>query len=291
MKKIIPAMLTLMLIWGFALTLMTGCQTPTQKKEKAEARKEIKAEQLETNRLAQAKVGVGMNDAALHALRKNPVPTPYDDVARMTLETGLLAFTAADLMPPSFEILRYRKMVDDLLSSNEVLRASASNTMTKVQGQIAAGERKEQSLLADLAKLQGKLDAVNKENAALASTWVAIKRFFYWIVWIVGGVFVLRIVASVVPPPYNSVGFILDYVVGGFVRMVFGVLSHAKEAAGVVAIDAHNLMKTTLEQVVAALEQAKKENPGLKDALKPYLKNETDKYTTRPVIEQIKSSL
>jgi PBP1b-binding outer membrane lipoprotein LpoB len=274
-----------------AILLLSGCSSPTEKKEKLEQKKEVQSLKVETNRLAQIKQGAGMSDAALHIINKNPAPTIYDDVAKMSLETSLLSFQAADVMPPSYELLRYRKMVEDLISTNDVIKASASNQLHQVQAQLANTERREQSLLSDLEKIQAKLDTVNKENAALATTWSSLKRIFWWAVWIVGGFFILRVVAAVVPPPYNSIGFVVDHVLGGLCRMVFATFSHAKEAAKVVSKDAHDLSEETLKQVVEAIQQAKGKDPAVRAVLEPLLLGETEKNSTRLKITAVKRDL
>jgi len=273
-----------------ALILLAGCATPAEKKEKLESKKEAKVEQVATNRMAQIKTGSGMADAALHAIRKDPAPSPYNDVAKMTLETSILAFQAADALPPSYEILRYRSMVDNLLSTNEVIKAQASNDLGKVQATLAASERREQTLSGDIAKLQFKLDAVNAENAAMATTWSTLKRIFWWIVWISGGLFLLRVMAAVVPPPYNSIGYIVDYVVGGFCRLLFGIFSKAKETAHVVSAEANELTEETLSRVVKAVQQSR-QDPAVAGVLDPLLKDATDATYHRPKIDAIKAAL
>jgi len=282
MNKFIPILIA---------AILFGCSTPSQKKESLEKKKEATSSKIETNRVAQIKQGAGMSDAALHILTKHPAPTIYDDVAKMSLETSLLSFQAADVMPPSYELLKYRKMVEDLVSTNEVLKLSASNQMNQVRSQLAATEKREQGLLSDLDKLQAKLDQVNAENAALATTWSSLKRIFWWCVWVVGGLFVLRIVATVVPPPYNSIGYILDYVLGGVIRMIFAVFNKAKETAKVVSADVHTLTENTLKQVVGVVQEARHKDPAVKAIMDPMLLAETDKDTTRLKITEIKKDL
>lgn len=272
------------------LALAVGCASPAQKKEKLEAKKEAKQEQLSTNKVAQVKQGAGMADAALHVIRKNPSPTIYDDVATMSLETSLLAFQAADVMPPSYEILKYRKMVDDLISTNAVIKAAASNQLQQVRATLAATEHREQTLSGELGKLQAKLDEVNAENAALATTWSRLKHLFWWIVWGVVGVFVIRLVAAVLPPPYNSFGFIVDHIIGFFAKGVFAIFSKAKDTAGVVAKDAYELSESTLKQVVEAVQQARSDKK-IAAVIDPILKDETDKNSTRLKITEVKKQL
>lgn len=283
--KALPFILVL-----FVSTLI-GCQTPAEKQEKAAKKVAQKEEQIKTNQVAQVKKGVGMSDAALHILGKNPEPTVYDDVAKMSLETSMLAFQAADMMPPSYEILKYRQMVEDLISTNAQIKASASNQLNVVRQQLAATEKREQSLSGELGKLQEKLDAVNAENAAMATTWSTIKRIFWWAVWIIAGGFIIKLASVIVPPPYNSALYIVDHIVGGFVRMVFAVFGKAKDAANVVSKQAHDLSETTLRQVVDSVQQVREKNPEVKALLDQVLKDETDKNSTRLKITEVKREL
>lgn len=213
---------------------LSGCAAPSDNRDRAKAKVAAVEKKQGTNDLAQIKSGVAAVSAAQHALEQDKEPTRYSEVAKLTLDRAQMAFSAGGAVPDVREVIALQKMVDGLISTNKELHAAGEKAQKEWEARLVRTEARADSLAADKDVLVAKLEVVNTENAKLADTWFKIKSFFWWVVWIVGGLMVLRLVCAIIPPPYNSVGFILDYIAGGFGRMVVKVLPHSAEAAGVV---------------------------------------------------------
>lgn len=268
---------------------LLACRTPSEKQAAAAKKVAAVEQRLETNRIAQARTGAGLADAALYALGKDPAPNLFADTAKLTLGRSMLAFQGADMTAGAQEVLFLRGMVDGLLATNAALRADGQKALALVDGRLARSEATANGLEAKLAMAEAKLDQVNALNAGLADSWATLRRWIRWGLFGLLAVVVVRIAGSVLPPPYNSVLFIVDYVVGGVARMAFSVLPQAKAAARVVAQDANDLAVGTATRMVAAIEAVKTKSPEVFEAtVAPELRDQTDKDTHREYIRSLK---
>lgn len=287
--KTLTILLTVALIAGCGTLPFSGL---AKKEEKAAAKVKAVEHKSETNAVAQVRQGAGMTDAGLWALKRNPAPTAYDDVACMMLERSLLSFQNADMMPPASEILVLRKMVDSLLSSNAVLRSEGSNALARADARQAATERKEAALASQLEDYKSRWEKAASEAAKASTLFGFARRLGIWLLWGAGIMFILRIVAGVTAaagPPWNligGVGFIVDGIVGGASKLLFGLLPKAKAAAGVVDAKLHELADGTAGRLVAAIDAFEKNDPAGFAKLAAFLRDKTDEDTHRRFIRQ-----
>jgi hypothetical protein len=257
--------------------LAPGCASPSQKQEAAQKKVEAVAKAITETNAVVARMGAAYVKAADYALKLDPEPSPFSKAAQLTIGRAEIALDSAGVIPESSTVLELRRLVDGLLSTNAAMRIEATNILRRHDLAVANSEARESSLLTQLGALRVKLDAVNAENAALADTWTRIKSIFKWAAWLVVGVFVLRAVGGVLPPPYNSPFHIVDAIAGGVGRMVMGVLPKAKEAAGVVSRETHALTEDTLRRVVKSIEAFKeRDRDGYENGLKPILSHRLD---------------
>lgn len=240
-----------------AIVALTSCRTPQQKQESAQQKVLDKALAIAKNEATQKDHGRDYAYAGLFALRQDPAPSEYSRLSIDCLSKSM------NLMgEPDFgETKRLQEMVNGLLSTNAELRASATAQFEVKDAQIVSLQTKETGLRTQLGTLQKKLEAVNAENASLASTWVRLKHIGWWFFWIFVGGFIIRLVLTALPPPYNGIGYVFDYIIGFIQRGVFKMMPKAKETAGVIGQEAHDLVAGTLTSVTTAIEALKKSHP------------------------------
>lgn len=264
--------------------VLTGCWGPLSKNNSAEKAVEKAKVALAKNKDEQVDRSKGYFWGSGYSLSQVTNPPPEVKIAKDLNDKGM-----AIVGPPSIqEINEFKSIVDRLLSDNEKVRIGAQNDLKAKDSEII-------SLQSQVAGLEKKVDQkeqerkeIAAENARYANTWVNIKRVFYWGLWICIGVMVLRVVCAVIPPPYNSIGYVVDFIFGGIGKIIFGVFSKAKDAAGVVSKQTHDLTHNALVDLVGAINEIKKDKPDLfNEILRPKLDNHTDKDTTRVLIKDI----
>lgn len=189
-----------------------------------------------------------------------------------------------------------RAMVANLMATNRLVIERGQRQLAAMDEQVITLQKQNEQLVERLDKANDKLIAVGTENAGYASKWTTIVKFVWYAIYFVIAAFVFKILAVVVPPPYNSIFGIVDFVLGGIVRFVFKLAPKAMETAKVVTQD----YKTGLEHVVTSIEDAKtkidaKNAPdGTQSAgltqLKTELKTNTDAIT-KTLINRTKEEL
>lgn len=269
---------------------LSGClfRMPTTKNEKAEKKVEEAQKKIDQNLNAQTDKSKGYFWGSGYSLAQETNPTPAVKVAKELNDKGMAIIGP----PPVSEINEFKSIVDRLLSNQEKLQESARRDLASKDNEIISLQNKVKYLESNLDKKEADRKELAAENARYANVWVFVKRAFYWVVIGIGSLLVLRVVCAVVPPPYNSIGHIVDFVAGGIGRIVFGVFSKAKDAAGVVAKDTFNLTEGALVDLVQAINEVKKERRDVFDeVLAPKLDNHTDKDTTRKLIKDLARSV
>jgi Ca2+/H+ antiporter len=128
---------------------------------------------------------------------------------------------------------------------------------------------------------------LSRENADLASTWVRLKSWFWWGVWIFVIGFILTILAQALPPPANSIAAIVAFPIGLLIKIIKGIIPSATKFAGVVSENVHNEIKSAAEQMVLSINELKTKNPVAYEETKNILKDKTD-INSRAVIIDIK---
>ena len=266
------------------LLITSGCWGPLSKNNRAERAVEKSKIALDKNRDDQIDKSKGYFWGSGYSLSQITNPPAEVKVAKDLNDKGM-----AIVGPPSIqEINEFKSIVDRLLSDNEKIRAEAQLDLRAKDGEIISLQSRLVGLEKKVEEKESERKEIAAENAKYANTWVNIKRIFYWGLWIAIGVMVLRVVCAVVPPPYNSIGYAVDFVFGGIGKIIFGVFSKAKEAAGVVSKQTYDLSQAALVDVVGAINEIKRGDPELfETVLKPKLDNHTDKDTTRIFIKDL----
>jgi hypothetical protein len=269
-----------------ALTCLVSCVSPFQKNSKAEAKVDKAKQALDNNKAEQTEKAKGFVYAADFALSLDPNPSRFSEVGKNMTERSLLT-----LGQPDLEIaLQYQRIVDGLVSTNAALQKKAKSELASKDREVESLQGDVVDLKKELGKAEEKRKVLAAENATMASKWARMMFWIRTVVYVVIGGFVLRIVAAVLPPPYNSIGYIIDFVFGGIGRCIFKLLPKAKDAAGVVAKEAYDISEKTLSSVVHGVQQAR-QNEDVRAVIDPILRDSTDKEIARPKIIEVKTQL
>ncbi|MEK6882999.1 MAG: hypothetical protein AABY22_25470, partial [Nanoarchaeota archaeon] len=202
--------------------LSSGCIGGPLKKWFSIQKQEVKTEQkIDVNKEQTVEKAKGTVWATDYSLSKDPAPNIFSVTAKdLNLRTQSIVGT-----PPLEVIKEYQKIVDGLVSTNELLRIDAKRSLDKKDVEISG-------LQSELTKLNGKLSQIQEEknklgleNSKLANTWSTIKKWFWIIVWVIIIGVVLAVISQILsvalPPPYNGIFSIVALVVGGIGKMLF----------------------------------------------------------------------
>ena len=286
--------------WAILLAVfLVGCSTPWSRNNKAVAKVDKAQSALIVNERDRMEVAKSFTFGADYSLTLDPDPSVYSTTAQNLTSRSLLASG----IPAAEEALRLRKIVDGLVSTNDLLKINAQKALETKDQELIGLQNENTKLETTLKKAEENFKAVAAENAQLAQFLAKLKRIWAWIKWTFLTMVVLRIAAVFLPPPYNFIGTIFDTIFGGLFKLGSKVLPKAKEAAGVVGQEVYHESNETLKQLVSALQEVRKKeiNPAdasprsstvkLQDIIDPILRDHTSKEQTRRKIVEIKTQL
>ena len=280
MKRVICILLILIIS-----SSITGCsvfKNPKNSWDKANA-KVVKTEQKLTANdkeiINQAKQYIFAADISLKA-DKNPNKNSI--IAESFADRAILT-----LGPPTMdESSVLRTMVNNLLATNKQIVAKGERQLANLDAQLADLQNINNKLQETLNTAEAKVFRIGETNSAMANKWNMLMRVFWWTVYAIIAAFVIKILSIILPPPYNSVFGIVDYILGGLIRFIFKLAPKAMETAKVVKVD----YQTALNHVVTSIEDVKAKNPLSSSPLINELKSNTDE-NSKKLITQTKQNL
>lgn len=272
------------------LLFNTSCvffRNPDKAWNKAVDKTELVQDKIQKNEDSQLQQGRNYVYATKVALELDPSTNQFNNV-----ETTLNDRAGIVLGQPSVEdAVTLRTMVENLLSTNQTLVAKGEKQLATQDKKIIALQEANVSLQTQLDKANAKVIEVGDTNAVYASHWTSLTKIFWGIIYLVIGVFIIKLLAVVLPPPYNSIVGLIAVPIGLVTKALHAFVPEAKKTAGVIATGVYDNTKSTLKQIIAAIEEAKNRKPEVGEELKPFLKDETNREVSRPIIEQIKQEL
>lgn len=292
--KALKSLITVSLI----AILGSGCLQPLKNWLKI-TKQEVKTEQkIDKNKDETVEKAKGTVWATDYSLSKDPAPNIFSTTAKdLNLRTQAIVGT------PSLDVIKeYQKIIDGLVSTNELLRVDAQKALGKKDNEIVGLQSNLKELQTKLGKIEEEKNKLGLENSVLGQKWSNIKKWFWVIVYSIIGIFIFRVVLAVVPPPYNQIGHIVDGIFGLFSKFVFRALPKAKEFAGVVGHEVHQLSEQTLKHLVMGLQEIREKeikpeevipqskNLQIKDLIDNTLSAVTDRSSREKIVE-IKKSL
>jgi len=169
------------IVLAFPLSVLAfGCLSPSENRQATKEKLEAAKVKRDEGQEKKTELGVVNVDAARRALQKDESPTTNTVIAEERLDSALVAFQSAGITPAATEILAARKAIDALLSTNLQMKVDASNHFNRLDDML--GRLEEQNRVQDdrVKSLEGKLEKIDKSNAADADTLATIKEWLWF---------------------------------------------------------------------------------------------------------------
>jgi len=279
-----------LLIIVMVVPMLSGCamfRNPLGSWNKATDKADAAAAEVQKNEDKQVDSARNYVYGTQLALEANPQTNRATEVASSLNERAMLT-----LGPPEMEsALKLQAMVDNLLSTNKAIILKGEKELANMDAQIVDLQKENASLQLKLDKAEQKVESIGQVNAGLAQKWASLVKIFWWIVYGVIAVFVIKILSVVLPPPYNSIVSIIAVPIGLVIKGIHGIVPEAKKAAGVIAEGTYNNTKQTLQHIITAIEEAKRDKPETVKEIVPYLQQETSSEVSKPLITDVKREL
>jgi hypothetical protein len=242
---------------------------------------------IEKNDDETVKKGINYVYANKLALDADPSTNKYHHVESMMTDKALLT-----LGPPTMQDENaIRLMVSNLLSEDKAIILKGEKQLAEMDAKVIYLQEQNSKLQDSLAKAEQKVLEVGKTNSGLAQKWADLVRYFWYVIYIIIAGFVIKILAAVVPPPYNSIISIISLPLGLVIKGIKAFVPEATEAAGVIASKTYENTQLALKHVVESIEEHKKNNPEEAKKLLAILTDTTSKEVTRPIIDATRKEL
>lgn len=274
------------LIFGLVLLVLSGCsmfRNPLSSWNSANKKVDSIEQKVQVNEdktVNQAKQYVFAADLTL---RSDPNPNKFNFLAQDF--TGKTITTLGQ--PTMEETIMLRKMVSDLLSTNQQIIAKGQKNLAALDKQLIELQEENVNLQTSLVQAQTKLETVGTANAGLAQKWATLLKFFWGAVYLVIGIFVLKIISAVLPPPWNSIVGLAAVIPAFFIKVVGSLIPEAKTMAGVVSKN----YKTSTEDLVTVIQKLKESHPELHTEISEKVYSNTDSDTSAVAINEAKKTL
>ena len=268
------------------LPLGTGCalfRNPLGNWTKAETKVEQKQQKLDANQDTITEQGKNYVYATKLALQEDPSTNKYHEVEQQLNDKAV-----ATLGTPSMEeIVKLEAMVKNLLSENEKLIIKGKKQLAEQDDVVADLQQENAQLLKEVGVAQKKLVDVGTTNAGFAQKWATLMKIVWWIIYGVIAMFVIKILAVVLPPPYNSIVGIIALPIGIFTKLLHSMVPEAKAIAGVVSAE----YKTGTQDLVTTIQKLKEAHPELRKEIGDLVYANTDSDSSAIAINKAKSEL
>ena len=202
--------------------------------------------------------------------------TEFNDKAIATLGT-----------PTMDQITMLQTMVKNLLSTNTQLIIKGEKQLASMDAKVADLQEVNKELDQQLNKANQKLEAVGTANAGLAQKWANVVRWVWYFIY--GAIFVaiIKVLAVVLPPPYNSIVGLIAVPFGLVSKLIHSLIPEAKAVAGVVSEN----YKTATEDLVSTIQKLKDAHPELHKEISATVLASTDSNTSAVAINDAKTSV
>ena len=220
--------------------------------------------------------------AADYTLGLDPTPDKYNLVAK-----GFTSRSVITLGVPSMsEVNELRETVTNLLSTNALLVAKGQRELAARDAAVVALQKENENLQGKLEQAQSKVISVGEANSIMADKWNRLLKFFWWGVYIFLGMIAFRVLAAVLPPPYNSIVAIVALPFSLVLKGVHALIPEAREAAGWVG----NEYRTATQNLVVAVNDLKKNNQDIHQEISDTVLKNSDTAAI-PAINKAKSTM
>jgi hypothetical protein len=280
-KKVIYIFLILCIAMTFS-----GCalfRNPLKSWDKAENKVTIAEKKIDTNQDRLVEQGKNYVYATKLVLQTDPSTNKHHEIETQLNDKALAIFGP----PPMEDINQLDLMVRNLLSDNEKLVKQGQQQLASFDATVVQLQNENTKLQNKLDVAQKKLQDVGTSNSGLAQKWSLVVKIFWWIIYAIIFIAIIKILAVVLPPPYNSIVGIVAVPIGLMVKMVQSLIPEVKAAAGVV----HQNYQIATEDLVTIIQKLKESHPELRAEISKTVYSETDSTTSAQAINDTKAKL
>ena len=267
------------------MIFLNGCAfwtNPLKSFEKAQTKVLQTQSQLQNNQddiIEQSKNYIYGADYTLN-LETNP--SKYNMVAKQFTERAKNTLGLPDID----EIEDLKITITNLLSDNTKLIIKGENALSQYDLKVSNLQAQNKELQSNLTEKQNILTKIGQENSTLANKWTNLVKWFWWIVYGIIGIFVLRMIAAICPPPYSSIASILAIPFIWIIHLIKGFIPEAISGAKLVTSE----YKTATQNLVSAIQDIKTTNPTIHSTISNIVaQNISD--SAIPVISEAKANL
>ena len=168
-------------------------------------------------------------------------------------------FTGRSLLitgnPSTEEALALKKIVYDLTSTNELLITEGKKNLAAKDKEVIGLEKQVNVLNDKLEKKEEKFKEIANENSILANKW---SRMWFWIkmvTFVLVGGFILSVISSILPPPYNSIVALVAMPIGIITRFFIGAIPKVGEFAHTVSKTTYDKSQLVSKDLVEVIQQ------------------------------------
>jgi hypothetical protein len=268
------------------LISLTGCalfSNPLRDFQKAAAKVEVNQQKIENNKDKIIDQGGKYAFATQVVLDADPTTNLYTQVA-----SGLNKKTILTLgMPSVADANTLTTMSERLVSSDTNQVNLGKKQLALLDAQIITLQKDKEALEVALTKSQDKFNIVSEANAGLANKWSKVVKVFWWIIYGLIAVVIVKVLSAVLPPPYNTIVGIVAAPLGLIVKGIQGAIPEVKTFAGVV----HKDYQTATEDLITVINKLKEKHPDIHQDISKEVYNNTDSTTSARVINQTKNDM
>jgi hypothetical protein len=261
-----------------AALVLAGCFSARKSADKALDRVQRADEAGASNRVAQVEKAAAFVHGTGRALAAETNRTPAVSLA-YDLNTRAETVLGA---PRYQDAVTMENIVRGALSPLVEEQRASREALARIDGQVAGLQKRMDGIQREKGKAEDARDDRFLSFASEADTWRGIKR---WL-WIGGGCIGLAIVLpigakllSVAFPAFAPLTSIFAGILALPGKIIMRIIPEVKDAAGVVAKEAHDAKEKAALHMVGAIEALKTSDPAAYARLKPLLLTATDQET------------
>lgn len=262
-------------LFAAVLLVATGCFSARKQADKSLDRVQKAEEAGASNRVAQVEKAAALVHGTGRALaaetnRSPAVSLAYDLNTRAETVLGAPRYQDAIAM---------ESIVRGALSPLVEEQRASRDALARIDGQVASLQRRMDGIQREKGKAEDARDERLLSVASEADTWRRIKRWVFIGGGCVGLAIVLPIAAKVLSVAFPAFAPLTSLFAGILAfpgKLIMRVIPEVKDAAGVVAKEAHDAKEKAALQMVGAIEALKTSDRAAYERLKPLLRTATD---------------
>jgi len=216
-----------------------------------------------------------------YSLNLDPTPSKYNQVAQKFNKETIIALGG---IPTTNEIANLQETVSNLLSDNKKILEEGNKQLVLMNSQVLQLQNDKTNLNNKLTYTINKLEKVGGLNATLAEKWHKLTEIFWYSIYGIGLIFILKIVSIVLPPPYNCITYIISLPLSLIIKCIHALFPEIKEFCSLV----DSGYKDAATDLVNGIQALKIQNPNQHSQISSTI-SATVNNSSIPIINSIKA--